>query len=330
MRRIVRFHETGGAETLRIEAVAEPDPGPGEVRLGVRALGLNRAEVAFRSGRYLERPVLPSRLGYEAAGVGEAVGAGVDGVAVGDAVSVLPLLSMSAHGVAGEFAVVPAALLRPIPTGIWFETAAAAWRQYLTAYGALVEYGRLRAGDVVVITAASSSVGLAAIGLVRSTGGVAIATTRTGAKRDALLAAGASHVVVTDDEDVGPAVTRITAGAGARLVFDAVAGGGLASLAEAAAVGGTIIVYGALSQQFTPLPVLASLGKGLTVRGWTIRDLARDEAALARACGFVADGLAAGRLAPVIARVFPFDEVVEAYRFLESNAQVGKVVVTVP
>ena len=330
MRRVVRFHETGAADVLRIEAVAEAAPGAGEVRIGVHAAGLNRAEVAFRQGRYLERPELPSRLGYEAAGVVEAVGDEVAGIAVGDRVAVVPLLSMNRHGTIGEFAVVPAEMVRPIPANISFELAAAAWMQFLTAYGALVEYARIEAGDAVVITAASSSVGLAAIGLVRSAGGIAIATTRGAGKRQALLAAGASHVIVTEDEDVGPTVARITGGQGARVVFDAVAGGGLASLAGAAAVGGTIIVYGALSQQFTPLPVLAALGKGLTVRGWTIGDLTRGDGALARACAFVSDGLASGRLVPVIARTFPFAEVVDAYRFLEGNTQVGKVVVTVP
>ncbi len=329
MTRIVRFHETGGPEVLRIETVEEVAPAAGEVRIAVRAVGLNRAEVAFRSGRYLEKPSLPSRIGYEAAGVVDAVGDGVAGISVGDAVAVVPLLSMSRHGMIGDSAVVPARIVRAIPHGVSFERAAAAFMQYLTAYGALVDYGRIGAGDVVVITAASSSVGLAAIELVRSVGGVAIATTRTGKKRDALMAAGASHVIATDDHEVGPAVARLTDGAGARIVFDAVAGGGLASLAVAAAVGGTIIVYGALSQQFTPLPVLAALGKGLTFRGWTIADLER-AGALDRACGFIADGLATGRLAPVIARVFPFEEIVDAYRYLESNAQVGKVVVTIP
>jgi NADPH:quinone reductase-like Zn-dependent oxidoreductase len=328
-RRIVRFHRTGGPEQLAIEAVPEASPGEGEVRIGVRAVGLNRAEVAFREGRYLERPVLPSRIGYEAAGVIEAVGAGVTGLAVGDRAAVMPLLSMSMHGVIGEFAVVPSSIVRRLPAGVAFETAAAAWMQYLTAHGALFDQARVVAGDVVVVTAASSSVGLAALALVREAGGVAIATTRSGEKRDALLAAGASHVIASEQEDVDEAVMRLTAGAGARVILDAVAGPGLAALCAAAAEGGVIVVYGALSGQFTPLPVLAALGKGLTIRGWTLRDLVRSgglEAAIAR----IEAGLAEGRLSPVIARRFAFAEIVDAYRFLESNAQVGKVVVSVP
>ncbi len=163
MSRIVYFHKIGGPEVLQIEDKVVPPPGPGEIRIKVKALGLNRAESMFRSGNYLSQAHLPSRLGYEASGVVEALGSGVTGFALGDMVSVMPGIDQGEHGVYGEIATVPAQYVVKHPPSLSFEEAAAAWMQYLTAYGALVDIAAIKQGDYVVIPAASSSVGLAAI-----------------------------------------------------------------------------------------------------------------------------------------------------------------------
>src|SRR5437764_7449553 len=107
MARVVRFHKTGGPEVLQIEDLEVPPPGKGEVQIGVKALGLNRAEAMFRRGQYLEDPELPARLGYEAAGTVSAVGAGVDCFKVGDAVSTIPAFSLNQYGLYGELANAP-------------------------------------------------------------------------------------------------------------------------------------------------------------------------------------------------------------------------------
>ena len=109
MARVIRFHKTGGPEVLQIDEVDIGAPGPGELRLRVHAFGLNRAEAMFRSGKYLEQPKLPGRLGYEAAGTVEAIGEGVTGFAIGDKVSTIPAFSMNQYSVYGEQAIVPAA-----------------------------------------------------------------------------------------------------------------------------------------------------------------------------------------------------------------------------
>ena len=101
MPKIVRFHETGGAEVLKVEDLPLAEPGKGEVRLKVEAIGLNRAEIMFRKGKYLEAPQLPSRLGYEAAGIVDAVGPGISGIHIGDRVSTIPSFSMGQYGVYG-------------------------------------------------------------------------------------------------------------------------------------------------------------------------------------------------------------------------------------
>jgi NADPH2:quinone reductase len=329
MARIVRFHRTGDADVLQIDDLPLQEPGEGEVRLKVEAIGLNRAEVMFRRGQYLEPPELPSRIGYEAAGVIDAVGPGVPGLKLGDRVSTIPSFSMGKYGVYGESAVVPAYAAATYPANLSPAEGAAIWMKYITAYGALVVSGQLKAEDTVVITAASSSVGRAAIQLCRDAGAMAIATTRTAIKRSALLDGGADHVVVTDDEDLAGRVMEITGGKGATLCFDPVAGPFLSRLADACAPGATIFEYGALYPEATPFPLFAALRMGLTVRGYTLFEIVRQPDALARAKAYVVERLESGQLKPVIDRTFPLDQIVEAHRYMVSNQQNGKIVVTV-
>jgi NADPH2:quinone reductase len=254
MSKIVRFHRTGGPDVLDIEDVDLGAPGPGEIRMRVRAFGLNRAESMFRLGAYLEEPHFPSKLGYEAAGEVEAIGEGVTGFAVGDVVSTIPAFSMTQYGVYGDAAFVPVHAVARHPASLSWSEAAAIWMQYLTAWGALVAIGHLAAGEAVIITAASSSVGLAAIQIAKSLGATPIATTRTSTKRNALLQAGAAHVIVTDEQDVASEVMRITNGKGARMAFDPVCGPGVEALAAALSDQGTLFLYGALASEPTPFP----------------------------------------------------------------------------
>ena len=327
--KIVRFHELGDASVLRLDEMPLPEPGAGEVRLRVKAIGLNRAEVGFRMGRYLVAPVLPSKIGYEASGVVEAVGEGVDGSWVGKTVSTVPAFPADKYGVYGEVAVVPVGALAEYPERLTAEEGTSIWMQYLTAYGALVVQGKVGAGDYVVITAASSSVGLAAIEMVKAEGGVSIATTRTSAKKAQLLELGADHVIATEEEDLVARVMEITGGKGARLVFDPVAGKGLEKLAAATAMGGIVFVYGALATEATPYPRMTALTQGLWVKGFTLFEVVMDAEAFAVGKKYVYDKLASGAFKPKIAKTFRLGEIVEAHRFMEGNTQVGKIVVVV-
>ena len=329
MSRIVRFHETGEADVLKLEELPIADPGQGEVRLKVEAIGLNRAEVLFRQGMYLEAPELPSRIGYEAAGVVDAVGDGVKDVSVGDRVSTIPSFSMRQYGVYGESAVVPAYAVAPYPDSLSATEGASIWMQYLTAYGALMAYGKMKAAHSVLITAASSSVGLAAIQITKAVGAQAVATTRGPDKKPYLLEAGADHVIVTDEEDIAQQMKAFTSGKGADLIFDPVAGPFLEKLAQAAAPGATIFEYGALSLAPTPYPLMDALGKGLNVRGYTLFEIVKQPEMLAAGKQFVYDGLSSGALKPTIDRTFTLDNIVDAHRYMESNRQKGKIVVTV-
>ncbi|MHB1021668.1 MAG: zinc-dependent alcohol dehydrogenase family protein [Acidobacteriaceae bacterium] len=327
--KIVRFHKLGGAEVLQIDELPVPEPGKGEVRLKVQAIGLNRAEVMFREGQYLEQPVLPARNGYEASGVVDAVGPDVDKNWIGKTVSTIPAFSLNQYGVYGEMAIVPIHAIAAYPEKLTPVEGTSIWMQYLTAYGALVLLGGVKKGDFVVVTAASSSVGLAAIEIVKAEGGISIATTRTSKKKAELLAAGADYVIAAEEEDLAARVAEITGGKGARVIFDPVAGKGVEVLAQAAAPGGVIIEYGALSLEPTPFPLFAALSKQLSVRGYTLMVVTTDPERLKTAVKYVYDRLESGAFKPRVDRTFPLGQIVEAHRYMESNQQIGKIVVTV-
>jgi NADPH:quinone reductase-like Zn-dependent oxidoreductase len=329
MTRVVRFHQHGGPEVLRIENVDLPPPGPGEVQIRVKALGLNRAEALLRAGNYIESPTLPSGLGLEAAGIVEAVGTGVKDFTPGDAVSVIPPQSMVRWPAYGELITYPTRLVVKHPSSLNWQTAATVWMQYLTAYGALIDIAKLRTGDTVVITAASSSVGLAAIQIANSVGATAIAVTRTSTKKQALLDAGAAEVVVLAEEDLAARLNSIAGPQGVRVVFDAVGGPIFVPLTAAMSRGGILIEYGGLSGEPTPFPLAAVLGKTLTLRGYLVHEITSDTAKLEAAKAFILEGLETGTLRPIIDRTFAFDQIVEAHRYLESNQQFGKIVVTI-
>jgi NADPH:quinone reductase-like Zn-dependent oxidoreductase len=198
-----------------------------------------------------------------------------------------------------------------------------------TAWTGLVDIARLSWGQTALITAASSSAGLAAIQTARKVGASPVALTRTHVKAAALLEAGATHVIATEEQDVVTEVARLTGGKGAEVVFDAVGGPTFGRLAEATATGGLLLTYGRFSPEITPLPLAQVLWKDLTIRGFVLPNAVVHDEKLAALKQFVGEGLESGTLRPIIARTFRFDEIVAAHRYLESGSQFGKVVVTV-
>ncbi|PRY43405.1 zinc-dependent alcohol dehydrogenase family protein [Umezawaea tangerina] len=326
MARQIRFDTTGGPEVLRLHETPVRDPGAGEVVIRVDAIGVNRADAMFREGRYFYPPALPSGLGYEAAGVVEAVGPDVAGAAVGDSVAVLPAFKLTEHGTYGDHVVVPATSL--VPRTADPVTAAATWMAYVTAYGALVEGDPVAKGDHVLLTAASGGVGLAAIQVANSIGAVPIATTRTPEKRQRLLDAGAAHVVVTSEEDLVARVREITDGQGVSTAMDPVGGPGLAEVVGTVAPGGRLLAYGLLDPRndlSKGLPTVPGIELGL----YTLFPVTYDPERRRRAVEFVEAGLDAGTFTPVVDRTFDLGEFAEAHRYLESGAQFGKIVLTV-
>jgi NADPH:quinone reductase-like Zn-dependent oxidoreductase len=328
MSKVVRVHQLGGPEVLQIEDMDVGAPGAGEVRLRVEAIGLNRSEAMYRCGKYPVTPKLPTLMGYEAAGVVEAVGSGVQGFSAGDRVCVLPTYRLGEYGVYGEKAIVPARSLLPSPPNLAPAQAASIWMQYFTAL-AIIEVADVGIGDHVIIRAASSSVGLAAIQLANWAGATPIAATRYGAKAASLKEQGAKYVVATEETDFVAEVMRITGGKGARVVFDPVGGPYVNTLVQAMAERGILFIYGGLSGQETPYPHWPAALKGLSMRGWVASEIWNKPERFAKYRDLILSGLASGHLKPVIAKTFPLAQIAEAHRYLESNQQMGKVVVTV-
>jgi NADPH:quinone reductase-like Zn-dependent oxidoreductase len=328
MPKVVRLHQLGGPEVLKFEEQPQRQPQAGEVRIRVKAVGLNRAEAMYFRGQYLEQPRLPSGLGYEAAGIVEEVGPGVEPSLIGRAISTVPGFSMNDYPVLGEEAVVPITHVGAYPENLTPTEAAAIWMQYLTAWGGLVNIAHVAKNDFVLISAASSSVGIAAIQIAKGEGAITIAVTRTSKKREELHELGADHVIATAEEDLVARVGKITGGKGVRVLFDPVAGPFVEQLAAAAAPHAILIEYGWLSLQPTPFPLVAALHKQLTVRGYTLHEVNADPALSRTAREYIFDRLADDRFKVKIAKTFPFADTVKAYEYLESNEQIGKVVIT--
>jgi NADPH:quinone reductase-like Zn-dependent oxidoreductase len=328
MTKTVRIHKTGGPEVLRIEDLPVGEPGPGEIRIRVQSIGLNRSEASYRAGQYLVAPKLPSLMGYEAFGTVEALGPGVQGHAPGDRVCVIPTYRLGEYGVYAESAIVPARAVFAAPAGLSPVQASAIWMAFLTAY-AIIEVAKVGIGDHVLIPAASSSVGLAAIQLANWAGAVPVALTRHSTKASALREQGAQHVVATEETDVVAEVMRITGGKGARTAFDPVGGPFVEKLCSALAEEGILFIYGGLSNQPTPYPHWTVALKGLSIRGWVFSSISNKPERYQRARGTIQAGLASGHLKPVIAKTFTLDQIADAHAYLESNQQVGKIVVTV-
>src|ERR1700730_889996 len=277
MPRIIKFATAGGPEVLEFIETEVPAPGPHEVRIKVKAIGINRAESMWRNDKYIEPVKFPAGLGYEAAGIVDAVGKDVTDFAVGDAVSTIPAFSLSQYFTYGEVILAPEHAIVKHPEWLSFVEAASVWMMFLTAYGALIFDAQVKAGDFVIIPAASSSVGLAAIQLANYAGATPIALTRTSEKTSRLHEAGARHVIATQEQDMVAEVMRITNGDGARVAFDPVGGPAFPKLISALADQGIAYIYGALSEGDTPIPVLEMIPKMPTVKGYSIRLVVGDE-----------------------------------------------------
>jgi NADPH:quinone reductase-like Zn-dependent oxidoreductase len=329
MSRTIKFGKAGGPEVLEFIEMQVPAPSPHEVRIKVKAIGINRAESMWRNDKYIEPVKFPASLGYDASGIIDAVGRDVTGFAVGDVVSTIPAFSMNQYFTYGEIILIPDYAVVKHPKSLSFIEAASVWMMFITAYGALIADAKVTQGDFVIIPAASSSVGLAAIQISNYAGATSIALTRTSAKKNRLLEAGAAHVIANEEQDLVAEVMRITKGNGARVAFDPIGGPDFPKLISALAQEGIVYIYGALSEEETPIPVLEMIPKMPNIKGYTIWRITGEESSRNAAIEYVLKGLASGAFKPVIDRTFKFDEMREVHRYLENNAQFGKVVVTV-
>jgi len=325
----VVFHEAGAPEVLKVEQVEVAFPAAQEVRIQVESIGINRADAMYRQGMYIENPIFPAQIGYEASGIIEAVGDEVTHLAVGDVVNVIPGFSLHNYASYGEYINMPAYAVHKYPSNLTFDEAASVWTSYLTMYGMVVHSGQLKAGQFAIINAASSSAGLAAIQMTNYVGGIAIALTTSPKKKEALLKAGAAHVIVTSEQDITTEVLKITGNVGAHLILDPVVGVKFSNILSSVAENGKVFVYGALSHEPASFPAFDVLMKTPTIRGYSAIEVMGNMDVLMQAIAFIDKGLEEGKLKPVIDKVFNIDDIVASHNYLESNQQFGKIVVKI-
>jgi NADPH:quinone reductase-like Zn-dependent oxidoreductase len=339
--RAVVLTGTGGPEVLQVQERPDPPVGPGQIRVAVRAAGINFADTLARVGLYPDAPKPPCVLGYEVAGEVESMGEGVTDFAVGDRV-----VAGTRFGGQAELVSVDAAQVLSLPEHLSFEQGAAFPVNYGTAYAALILMGSLREGDRVLIHAAGGGVGISATQLARNAGAEIFGTASPG-KHEAIRAQGVAHAIDYRNQDFEAEVMRITDGEGVDLIMDALGPTSFRKDYRLLRSGGRLVMYG-LSENsdngVRNIPAtLKSLAKmplatmpwwkslmmmnenkgvfGLNMLSWWDR-----EGNLDRVTEPLMADLEAGRLQPVVAEAFPFERAGEAHEFIAQRRNVGKVV----
>lgn len=327
----------GGPEVLEVRESEDPIPKAGEVRVRVRAAGLNFAEMMARKGLYPDAPPPPLVAGYEVAGVVDALGEGVRSFRLGDRVG-----AMVRFGGHAEAVCVPEHQVFAIPEGKSFEAAAAIPVNYLTAYHMLFDVFRIRSGDRVLVHMAAGGVGTAVLQLCKTVPGVVTFGTASAAKHDYVRAQGCDHPIDYRTQDYVAEVRRLTDGKGVDLVLDALGGPDWRKGYSLLRPAGTVIAFGwanmsagetrnlfRLASQFVRQPrfdfmQLMDVNRGIA--GTNMGHLWHEVELMQASVRAVAELWAAGRIEPHIDAVFPFAEAASAHRRLEEGKNLGKVV----
>ncbi|MBF4996596.1 quinone oxidoreductase [Nocardia sp. BSTN01] len=319
-----RYYETGAPEVLRWESVEVGDPGPNEVRIRHRAVGLNFADTYFRTGLY--PAPLPAGMGVEGAGVIEAVGPGVTDFAAGDRVTYTggPLGAYSTERV------MPAEHLIALPDRIGFDTAAAMTMRGLTAAYLLRRIYPLRPGDTVLLHAAAGGVGLIFTQWAKLLGVTVIGTVSSDRKAEIARAHGCDHVIVYTRENVAQRVRELTDGAGARVVYDSIGKTTFESSLDALMRRGMLVCFGTASGPVPPIDAMTLAAKGsLFVTRPALADYINDAAERAELAGELFAHVAAGRIRIDINQRYELADAVAAHRHLEQGTSIGSSVFTV-
>jgi NADPH:quinone reductase-like Zn-dependent oxidoreductase len=335
------FYEHGDLDALKIGDVPRPEPGPGEVLVGIKASALNHLDIWVRRGWPGRKLAMPHILGADGAGVVAALGEGVTGIEVGTGCAIDPgvnlyqddftrrgldsvspgyyIIGEHAPGFHAEYAVVPATNLLPLPDDVDFAPAAAASLVFLTAWRMLIGQARVRAGESVLILGAGGGVNSAAIQIARFAGCTVYATTSSQAKAEKARELGADVVLnYRDDPEWSKAIYKLTGKRGVDVVVDNVGQATWKDSLRAVARGGRILTVGNTSGPVAEIDIRFIFGKQISIVGSTMgshQDY-RDVMAL----------VFNGTFQPVIDRVLPFDQGVEAMAILERGEQFGKIV----
>jgi NADPH:quinone reductase-like Zn-dependent oxidoreductase len=339
--RAVVITKHGGPEVLKVEERPDPPVGPGEVRIAVKAAGINFADLMARSGMYPDAPKTPCVVGYEVAGEVESVGEGVDSPKVGDRV-----IGGTRFNGQAELVTVAADQAFPLPKKLSFEEGAAFPVNYATAYAGLVIMGGLKEGERALIHAAAGGVGISATQIAKSRGAEVFGTA-SGSKHDAIREQGVDHPIDYRTQDFAAEVMRITGDRGVDVIMDAIGPSSFRKDYRILRPGGRLIMYGASELQTGDRRNIAAALRGLarmptaTMPWWKSMQVMSEnkgvfglnmlhwwdqEGGLDRATEPLMEALEAGDLKPVVAEAFPFDRAPDAHRFIQERRNIGKVV----
>ncbi len=319
--RAIRVHEQIGPKGLRVDDIETPSPGAGEVRVDVRAAGVNFPEVLLSYGKYQFKPEVPFIPGGEAAGVVSAVGDGVTALSVGDRVAFTMI-----HGAFAERVVTPELSAVKLPDEVSFEVGAVTLLTYATTWHALVDRARIREGETLLVLGASGGVGVSAIQLGKLFGARVIAAASTPEKVEFCKRMGADEGICYATEDLKERAKDLTRGRGVDVVYDPVGGRFSEAALRAIAWEGRFLVVGFASGEIPRVPLNLTLLKGCEIVGVFWGSFAMREPEKNRAhCAEIFAHVAAGRLAPHLDATLPFERASEALERLERREVRGKV-----
>ena len=318
--------DLSGPDGLRMGEIASAAPKAGELRIAMRACGVNFPDLLMSRGQYQFKPEPPFAPGMEVAGVVQDVGEGVSGFARGDRVIAR---TMSLYPGFAEKITLPAHLVLPIPDGMSDESAAALFVTYYTSYNALIDKARLEPGEKVLINGAAGGVGLAAVQIAMAQGAEVFATVGSPEKAAFLEGEGVSAVIDYTREDVRDRVRELTGGRGVDVALDPVGGAAFDASVRSLAPGGRLLVVGFTSGSVGTAPSNIILIKEISVIGIRAGEFAlRHPERMRAAYDRLTEWFAQGRIAPRIAARFPMEKAADALRALENRAAIGKVIVT--
>nr|WP_184025098.1 NADPH:quinone oxidoreductase family protein [Deinococcus budaensis] len=318
----VVVEELGPPEVMQVREVPRPQPGPGEVRLRVEAVGINFADVLAVAGEYLTRTKVPYTPGMEFAGIVDALGEGVTGVEVGGRVA-----SLGGRGGLAEYALSPAAALIPVPPSFSGAQAAAFPVSYFTAYHGLKTLGHGREGEWVLVQAAAGALGTASIQLAKALGMRIVAMASTEEKLGIARDLGADVTLLQDDPERVQKVRDAAGGGGVPLILEVVGGRRFQESLDMAANRGRVIVIGNASREQASLRPVELMKRNLTVTGLWLTSLMGDREATREAAQALTPLVASGQVTPQVGPTYGLAESARAFRDILDRKTTGKVII---
>jgi NADPH2:quinone reductase len=322
------INDYSGYKGLALQQCKIQNVGPGEIRLRVEAFALNWGDMDLMLDRYsFSFNNFPARIGMEAAGIVDEIGEGVKGIELGSRYCTLPYFYFN-KGASADFVTIDARYVTPAPKNLSAVESASVWMQFMTAYYPIVELCKAASGKHILVTAATGTAGNAALNIGAMFGANMIATTRFEENRDYLLDSGASHVIVSGNNDLAVSLRQMTDGHGTDAVFDPVGAGMIAQYSPALARDATIFFYGTLDGVIPQLPIVDMFQANATFHPYSLFNYIEDPLMQDRGTAFVYNALEDGKIAPNVDRVYSMEEYREAWEYLSNpRTKHGKVVI---